>query len=389
MIEAASALLSTMRDVTAFLFDPARVDRLLAVLPALRAVVKSPDIDGKPSSSYAKLRSTRQQLYRLLSNTHYRHLRHGLRAIEATYAAGCRFDRLLSTDVYEQFQSHMSEVRAAEHFLCRSFSVTTIPRTGTRTADLRLVGNGIDVAVEVFTRREWLPLDEWNDSLRDGLKNVDRCVDFAVSVSTRSVVPSMPWSPWDLGDALAKTQVGVLGEILTDFAAAIDASTVYRKTYVHEGVGLETDLELHVVRASGDAPARLVTISLPGFGGYSPAGMLRRIVEGPLREKAGRGQAQRASAGARCLLIDLSRAQIADDLRNSAHRAEAETVVAAVDPSEFGLDLIAFYRPYSGRLRGRCDYFAALDDARLSRADVERLFGPSVPTVGPPPGDAA
>lgn len=378
-----------MRDVTAFLFDPARVDRMLAVLPALRAAVKSPASEGKPSSSYAKLRKTRREVYRLLSNQHYAHLRNSLRAIEVTHAAGCSFDRLLTTDVYEQFQSHMSEVRAAEHFLCRSFSVTSIPRTGTRTADLRLVGNGIDVTVEVFTRREWLPLDEWNDSVRDGLKNVDRCVDFAVSVSTRSVVPSVAWSPWDLGNALARTQVRVLGEIFADFGAALDASAAYQKTYVHEGVDLETDLELRLVRAGTDRPARLVSIALPGFGGYSPAGMLRRIIEGSLREKAGRGQAQKSGTGARCLLIDLSRAQIADDLRHPAHRPEAEKVLAAVDPGEFGLDLISFYRPYSGRRRGRCDYFAAFDDARLSRADVERLFGPFVPTSAPPPGDAA
>jgi hypothetical protein len=119
----------------------------------------------------------------------------------------------------------------------------------------------------------------------------------------------------------------------------------------------------------------LVSIALPGFGGYSPAGMLRRIIEGPLREKAGHGQAQTAGTGARCLLIDLSRAWIADDLRHPAHRTEAERAVAAVDPREFGLDLIAFYRPYSGRLRGRCDYFATFDDERLSRIEVERLFG--------------
>jgi hypothetical protein len=376
-------------DVAAFLFDPVRVERLLAVLPALRAAVRSPDVEGKPSWGYPKLRSTRRELYRLLSNAHYRDLRRGLRAIEETHALGCRFDGLLTTHVYEQFQSHMSEVRAAEHFLCRSFTVATIPRAETRTADLHLVGHGIGATVEVFTRREWLPLDEWTDTVRDGLKNVDHHVDFAVSVSTRSVVPRELWSPWDLGEALAKTRVTVLGEIFHDFAAALDASAAYRKAYVHEGVGLETHVEVHVVRAGGDAPARLVSFSLPGFGGYSPAGILRRIVEGPLRDKAGRRQAQRAGAGARCLLVDLSRARIADDLRHPAHRTEAEKVVAAVDPSEFGLDLIAFYRPYSGRLRGRCDYFAAFDDARLSHQDVERLFGPSAPTAAPPLGDAA
>ena len=128
----------------------------------------------------------------------------------------------------------MSEVRAAEFFLCRSFTVATIPRAGTRTADLRLGGNGVDLTVEVFTRREWLPLDEWNDSILDGLKNVDRSVDFAISVSTRSVVPGKAFSPWDLGDALAKSKAAVLAGILADFRTALESSAIYRKTYVHE-----------------------------------------------------------------------------------------------------------------------------------------------------------
>lgn len=359
-----------------FLFDVVRLQRRLAVLPELSAQLQPPATEGGASSSYPTLRKTSRQVYRLLTNVHYRNLRDGLRAIESTHAAGCRFDRLLVTDVYEQFQSHMFEVRAAELFLCRSFDVASIPRAQGRTADLHVTGHGIDATVEVFTRREWLGLASWTDGVRDDLKNIDHPVDFALSVSTESRASRL-WSPWELSDAFATTGNRVLAEIAADFEVAVEALTPFRKTYLHADTDLETLVEIYELRRSGDAPRRRLSISTPGFGGYSPAGMLRRIVDGPLREKAGRGQAQTAASGLRCLVVDLSRSGIAQDLRHPAHARQAQEVVADVDPTEFDLDLVAFYRPYSGRLRGRCDYFAAFDDTNISRAQVERLFGTS------------
>ena len=362
--------------MTQFLFDPERVDRLLAHLPTLGEVLPPRASEGGSSAGFDRLRKTERQVYRFLSNPHYPDLRHALRAIDRTYCAGCRFGELLSTGDYELFQSHVAEVRAADHFLARSLCVETIRRADSRTADLRVAVDNLAVTVEVFTRREWLGLRQWTDSLRDTLKNLDISRDYVASVTTRSQRLDL-WLPWDLADALIRPgSAGARSALFADFEIAVDEMTPYNRTYDHSKVDLETEVELGNVRPAGDAPARGLFISAPGFGGYSPAGMLRRIIEGPLRDKAGHGQAHASGGDVRCLLVDLTHAFIADDLRAPAHAREAEDVVATVDPREFELDIIVFYRPYVGRLRGKCDHFAVFDDDVISRDHVGLMFGP-------------
>jgi len=344
-------------------------------LPTLAAQLPPPPAEGHASTSFSQLRKTDREVYRLLSNTHYPGLRHALRAIERTYAAGCDFGALLSTTGYPLFQAHLAEVRAADHFLTRSLNVGTIPRSSGRTADLRITTPDLAVTVEVFMRREWLGLDRWTDGMRDSLKNIDIAVDYVASVSTRST-SMRNWEPWELADALARpASSAVMEAVVTDFTAALERQEApLHQTYDHVGLELATDLEIRSAHASVEMPSRLLFVSVPGFGGYSPAGVLRRIIDGPIRAKAGRRQSQ-SDSGVSCLLVDLTHAHIAGDLRTPAHFREAQQIVATVEPTDLDVELLALYRPYTGRLRGRCDYFAAFDDAAVSADDVLSLFG--------------
>lgn len=366
--------------MTAFLFNPDRVARLLATLPTLAAVLPPPVAEGEKSTAYpARFRKTERAVYRLLANPHYPHLRDGLRAIERTLTAGCRFGELLSTADTELFVSHMSEVRAADHLQARGFTVATVPRSGAPTPDLHATGRGVEVRVEVFTRREWLQVEYWKTLWRDEIKNVDLPLDYLARISTTSSEPL--WSPWDLNDELAATGQPVKDALLADFRRGLETTSPVQASYPHAGGRLVTDFELvHVAPNPGGPRRLLVGANVPGPTGYSPAGMLRKIMEVSLPAKAARRQAQ-SSASIRCLLVDLSRTGIADDLQHPVHHQEAVKVVSELDPTNLGLDMVVFYRPNTGRLRGQCLSIAGFEDTRITAVQVASMFGAPQPSA--------
>jgi hypothetical protein len=359
--------------VPKFLFDPGRVERLLAVLPRLQAVLPPPREDSEPASSFDGGMKNRRAVYRLLANPHYPHLRRALRAIDCALVAG-DFGDLLTTGDYAQFAARLSEVRVADHFLLRDFSVAVLAASGERAGDLRVVRDSIEATLEVYSPRVWLALADWETAVVDELKNVDQRLDYAGSADAR-VDARVP--PWEVAAMVADTAEAVLNEIAADFAAALARRQPYKKTYRHGDHPLETTVQLESARDSDGPPRRWIAHSGPGYSGYSPAGTFRRIIERQVYNKAGRRQAAAAPTGLRGLVVDLSRAAgIADDLRHPAHRQQALEVLAEVDPVRFGLDFIIFASPVYGVKppRGLFADFNVYEDTRVSRSAMEAMF---------------
>lgn len=168
--------------MTAFIFDPSRVDELLTKLPALAGALPARNTEGT-SSSFNGWQKTDRELYRLLANPHYRHLIEALDAIENVLAAGCDLSELLSTPRHAQFSAHLSEVWVADDFLTRGFDVSRPKRTHARSADLVAVGSALDATIEVYSPRVWQALDDWTLELQDAVKNLDEPYDFEIEIA--------------------------------------------------------------------------------------------------------------------------------------------------------------------------------------------------------------
>jgi hypothetical protein len=362
--------------VPAFLFEPARVARLLSVLPALRGALPAPAVDSEQARSFPGLKNPRE-IYRLLANPHYAHLRQSLRAIENGLAARCRFGDLLTTRDYPQFAARMSEVRVADHFLLRDFAVATLPASGARVADLRVNRGDVEATLEVYSPRVWLALADWERTVRDELKNIDEPLDYVASVDTRVLDLAPP--PWVIADMLEETGPPLFAELKCDFDAALAARQPYRKVYRHGDYALETQVELDWVSESSGKPGRVIGHGGPPVSGYSPASMFRRIIERQVYGKAGRRQAATATTRLRGLVVDLSRtAGIANDLRQPAHRGQALEVLREVDPTRVGLDFIVFSVPQYRVKPPRQLFvdFNVYENSRVSGAEMEAMFKP-------------
>ncbi len=369
---------------TAILFSPGDVQRVLIELPSVAALVPDPHDEGDPSSAFpTALRKTHRELYRWIANTQYEHLADAVSHLERVHRAGCTFASLLATRSREQFISLSSEVLVADDLLRRGYMVRTIQRSSDPSPDLHVVGDGLDIAVEVYSPRELLAIDAWQKELSDLLNYVDIAADFSSSANTVLERPIPPprgepqVGPWAIAEMIAQTREAVIAEITLDVENSLQNLQPLTKTYRHAGTPLLTTIELDdVVQAQAPqlGPVRRGTITVPGFSGYSPAGVFRTVVERALR-KASKRQVESVSAAARALVVYLMGTKIAEDLLHPAHLHEAEAALHAVDPQSRGLDVLAFV--VRALPHGLAAIFIVMEDTNLTQAQAQSLFGES------------
>ncbi len=111
---------------------------------------------------------------------------------------------------------------------------------------------------------------------------------------------------------------------------------------------------------------------MPGFSGYSPAGVFRRTVERSQR-KARRRQTEGVPASARILVVYLMGTQIAEDLTHPAHLSQAEQALDDIDPRDYDLDAIAFV--VRALPEGLAAILAVADDTTLTTDQVKAIVG--------------
>lgn len=363
---------------TPILFSPANVRDVLVRLPSVAGLLPDPAVEGEPSNAFpGALRKTRREVYRWIANTHYEHLSRAVLHLERVHAAGCSFGRLLSTRDREQFVSLTAEVLVADDFMRRGYDVHTLQRSNQVSPDLLVVVDGLDVAVEVYSPRELLAVDHWVREISDLLNYADVKASYVSSVQTELKPEFLrdrtPVDPWAHATMLDETGAAVLAQITSDVEDALAGLRSLAKTYRHEGAPLLTTVKLDdVEQAPGNGPLRRGTISYPGFGGYSPAGVFRRTVERSQR-KARRRQTSGVAASARILVVYLMGTQIAEDLAHPAHLREAEQALDDIDPRDYGLDAIAFL--VRALPEGLAAILTVADDTTLTRDQLQAMLG--------------
>jgi len=225
------------------------------------------------------------------------------------HAAGCTFDSLLTTKSHAQFIGYTGELLVADDLMRRGYTVTTVPRSVQATPDLHVVGDGIDIAVEVYTPRELRAIDEWVEEVKGLVHQVDLRANFRTRLETR-IDQMVPWpdrpDPWEVDEMLAGTHDDVLAAITRDVRDHLTRLQPLDRQYPHGGTPLLTSLQLTDVReAPAIGPTRTGTLSSPGFSGYSPAGVFATVVD-RARRKAAKRQTHGVDAATRALVVNLA-----------------------------------------------------------------------------------
>jgi hypothetical protein len=365
---------------TPLLFSPEKVRETLERLLSLAVLLPDPGEEGVESEAWpGVLRKTDRELYRWLANTdHYDHLAEVVGQLERVNAAGCSIDGLLKTRSREQFVGHTSELLVADDLLDRGYEVRTVERSGETSPDLLVSGDGIEVAVEVYSPRELRAVDAFVNDVVDLLNNADVAADYTSSAETKieRALPPPPeqFDPWGPDKHLEQTADQVFAEISEDVQNALSELRPLSKVYGHGDTPLLTTVEIeNVERSSEQGPARRGSFSYPGFSGYSPAGVFRTVV-GRALKKAKKRQASGVDASARALVVNLMGTKIAEDLvRSEVHLNQAAEAANGIDPHEYELDVIAFVvRVFP---RGLASIVTIAEDTSLPIAEVNAMFG--------------
>jgi len=101
--------------MTDYLYDPEEVNGILHDYPRLRASLKDPRREGKPSNGFPSARKSPREIFRILSNLHYCHLRELVQLIEDSLRHGWRQQAILNTRSRFEFDSELAVLRVAEY----------------------------------------------------------------------------------------------------------------------------------------------------------------------------------------------------------------------------------------------------------------------------------
>ncbi len=351
------------------IYDPARVERLLTVLPSLAARLPSPNHEGRPSAAFPGQRITERALYRLLANPHYPHLREALRAIEAAATAGMSLKELREAKRRAEFGSLLAEVLVADHFLSRGLAVSPRSSRGSKNPDLDLAADGFTAAVEVYSPRSWHWREDWLEDVSDTLKYADIAYAFAATVDV--VVKGVPVHADLLEDMILRTGQDVLRRLEAGLDTLDEnaAGAVWR--YEHQGGEMTTTVEFSHVRPERCGLVRAIGISGPGHVSGADAEFGQLIDK--IREKAGKRQASRGEGEIRGLAIDVSRTKLDYLLETGRLQFDA---TSGLDLDALELDFVALTVPRRGRDGPRRGVRAAVlfEDTRITREQVDQLF---------------
>ena len=93
-----------------YLFDPNEIDSILRDYRFIRQKVGALDQEGIPSESFPTLRKTDRELYRILTNRHYPHLRQLLYLLDLCLSKGWEQPTIIRTRSESKFESAVSEL---------------------------------------------------------------------------------------------------------------------------------------------------------------------------------------------------------------------------------------------------------------------------------------
>jgi hypothetical protein len=100
----------------------------------------------------------------------------------------------------------------------RGYTVTAVPRSERASPDLHVSGHGLDVAVEIYSPRELVAVDDWVEEVKDLVNQIDLPADYNSRVDTRleleqTTPPIGQPDSWEVADMLAATHDEVLAAI--------------------------------------------------------------------------------------------------------------------------------------------------------------------------------
>ena len=214
-----------------YLFNPQEIIQALADYGSLKKKLKNPEKEGIKSKSFSSLRKTQREIYRILTNLHYKHLKNLLSNLDFCISRGWKNPRLLQTRSEFEFDSLVSELLVATHFAKSGYNISSFDHSKGKNIvpDLLASTDSVSLVMEVYSPRDWDGLEYYFEDLRLSILHLDLPYDFNFKLKSELVRyfdnngMLLRFDPWDFSEVYSnKTvrsqRVGIIvSEIINSF----------------------------------------------------------------------------------------------------------------------------------------------------------------------------
>lgn len=365
-----------------YIYDPKAIGILLDSWPLLRQEIEIPE-NGLKTDSFPEARKTPRQIYRVLSNTHYRHLNDLLNSLEYCIGKGWRNSELLRTRELKDFGSAISELLVAEFFLRNGLTVKGCDdvKGSDPVPDLLVRGDGWSLVAEVYSPFDWDGLHHFEEELRLAILHIDIPRDFSFDIRMDlirhfdSEGKLLRFNPWGFSQATdtSKKRLERLEPILRDLGDRLQGSAerVFESKFADEPQNLLTSVRFdQIEESSGRVPVRSGFLSCITRSGYAPDWMFdtRRGITGKLRKR----QTQRVKGEhLRALIVDVSKLAYVSEFRHPWYRSQFKKTLGRINLATYNTDFLVLC---CSRVRARMRILMVVRNPNIQVCAFDKLL---------------
>ena len=341
-----------------YLYNPQDIIQTLADYEFLKKKLKDPEKEGFKSKSFSGLRKTQREIYRILTNLHYEHLKNLLSNLNLCISHGWKNPKLLQTRSEFEFDSLVSELLVATYFAKSGYIISSFDHSKdeNRVPDLLASTNSVSLVIEVYSPRDWDGLEYYFEDLRLSILHLDLPYDFKFKLKSELVRHFdnngmlLRFDPWDFSEVYShKTIRGQ--RIITIVSEIINSFKPNRKKIQNDVKELNHNilvkLSIDEISPNKGNPERHGVILRPTLTGYSPEGMFLNLVRKRIKSKIAMRQTHSIDyCQHRLLFVDVSNLGYITEFKNSYYQKNfAKSLVENLDNNEDYIDAVIFFQP--------------------------------------------
>ena len=269
--------------------------------------------------AYSNFRKTSKQIYRILSNQHYPHLRNLLREIEFSLSKGIEQPKIIRTNSPKDFHSSISELLLANFFAKNGFHVSSFDgrKGNSPVPDIHLSHGELSVIAEVYSPLNWDGFGLFFDELNYELKNLDSPFDFDYQISYELIkhldsnFNLLMFDPWRFSDSfrLPSERLSYIFPLLekVQFRMENSLQSGFKESISVESCNTVINIELKKIKKSKNDVLNRSGVLLSSLSGYAPEGMFRNLIKRGVKEKDKKNQVGSILGNHyRVLIVDVS-----------------------------------------------------------------------------------
>lgn len=343
-----------------YLFQPDQIKKIINSYSCIKEKIDDPFKEGVPSINFPTARKTRLEIYRILCNQHYPHLRELLTDLEYCLNKGWQQPTILQTRAGREFNSAVSELVVASHFAKLGFKITSFDEKKSQESvpDLLAANPILSCLCEVYSPRDWDGIEYFKDDLRLSLLHLDVRWDFAFKI-TFELANNFDkrgnlrhFDPWQFSNCYVNStrRSDQLSPVIHELTNAIQNSNKEKVStkILDESNNMITEIIIHQIESSRyELPARDGAILGPSLSGYSPEGMFDRLVQRRIKSKIKKAQTESThNVDLKVLFVDVSHLGYNSEFNHSYYQGKfVESIEKNFDSDLSNVDAVLFFQP--------------------------------------------